>query len=286
MTVALLALVASGAFGAASAHGAFPGDNGDIVFTELFFLGGQTGTLHSIAPDGTDEHQILSDAGFASFSADGETLVYSCDSRLCTSNPEGKNRKKLPKVGKVRQRWPGFDRSGKRLVFVADSGDLMVSKANGKKAKRVPGSGNAWQPEFFPTGDRIVFSKKVGKSRGIYTVRANGKGLKRITKAPATRGDFNPSVSPDGKLIAFERHDAEGGGTAQVLTVQPNGTGEKEVLVNAGTPAFSPDGKKLAFQSIGPSSTYRIGVADADGANRTEISTVELALLPAWQPLP
>jgi Tol biopolymer transport system component len=269
---------------AASAQAAFPGDNGRIVFTEFFFLGGLQGGLNTVEPDGTGEDFIVPDAGMPAFSADGKTLVYACDSRLCRADPDGKDRHKFVQVGE-RQRWPGFDRSGRRLVFVADSGSLMVARANGRRARRVRGAGHAWQPEFFNTGDRIVFSKKVGKSREIYSIRRDGSDLTRITKAPKRTVDVNPSVSPDGKRIAFERHRSKGATTARVLTVRPNGKGEKELLDNAGTPAYSPDGQRIAFQSIDRGFRY-VGVANADGSDRADITENDAATLPAWQPLP
>jgi TolB protein len=282
-----LAAAVAAAVLAAPAGASFPGKNGEIVFS----TSGQYSELGLVNPDGSGATTLPlgGNNAFPSFSADGDVLVFSCGARLCTSNPDGTGKAKLPDSGPGDQRWPGFSRNGKLLTFVQGQGTLMIANANGKHAIEIPDAGKAWQPEFFPKGDKIVFSKAVGKEREIYSINADGSDLTRISKAKEGFIDVNPSVSPSGKRIVFERHRKSGAVTAAVWSIKADGSDGKAILKEAGTPTFSPTGQEIAYQSVGEgASTSSIGVADKNGADAKEITSTDLfdfAALPAWQPL-
>ena len=290
LVLGLGAAIAAALF-ASPASASFPGSNGEIVFN----TNGPNSELGVVQPDGSGATTLTGQLGaevtfgFPSFSADGQTLVFSCGIGLCTSQPDGSKAKQIAS-GDQRLRWPGFSADGKLLTFVAGQGTLMIANANGKHAIEVPDAGKAWQPEFFPTGDKIVFSKKVKKGREIYSINADGSDLTRISKTRKGFIDVNPSVSPNGGRIVFERHRKGGAVTAFVWSIKPNGKGAKRILRAAGTPTFSPDGALIAYQSIGEGAQESsIGIADRTGANPrviTSTATFPFASLPAWQPLP
>ena len=64
---------------------------------------------------------------------------------------------------------------------------------------------------------------------------------RRLTKNPAE--DTSPNVSPDGKLVAF-RSERDGGG---VYLIGADGNGERLLVSGGRNPAFSPDGKAVAY---------------------------------------
>jgi dipeptidyl aminopeptidase/acylaminoacyl peptidase len=99
------------------------------------------------------------------------------------------------------------------------------------------------EPSFAPDGRAIVFVR----DGDVFTVRADGSGLRRLTNGPTL--DSAPSVSPTGRVVVFERRASEGapadlytvganGGSARALTSTPDDEHEA---------SFSPDGKAIVF---------------------------------------
>jgi Tol biopolymer transport system component len=115
----------------------------------------------------------------------------------------------------------------------------------------------------------------------------NGKATgQELQKKPLTSGTASfdsPSISPDGKWIAFVdqghiyKMPSEGGTSVQ-LTFS-NAT--------ESSPAWSPDGKRIAFGSnVG--GAYKDWVGDADGTNRRQFARTQLSANPSgavtWSP--
>jgi Tol biopolymer transport system component len=101
---------------------------------------------------------------------------------------------------------------------------------------------------------------------GLAVMNSDGSG-----RRPLAGGElgFEPSISPDGRQIAFSRNTDVGVTSIYVMNV--DGTGTTEVaqgLVFNPTPRWSPDGCEIAFawshgdQQIGP----RISIVNADGS--------------------
>ena len=84
-------------------------------------------------------------------------------------------------------------------------------------------------PDWSPDGARIAFTGETntGFTSGTYTVKLDGSGLKRITRAPPSWEDRSPRWSPDGKTLLFIRHN-------RIYTVKSSGGGLRRLLT---TPA-------------------------------------------------
>lgn len=128
----------------------------------------------------------------------------------------------------------------------------------------------AVNPTPTPAAD-IAFAGVVEGRPGIYAMRADGTGVRALTKDPGERID--PSWSPDGTNLAFGS-DRDGDLEIYVLNVA---TGEERQVTNDPaddtSPAWSPDGTKLVFvsQRDGNTDLYWIG-ADGDESRGSEIT--------------
>jgi Tol biopolymer transport system component len=99
------------------------------------------------------------------------------------------------------------------------------------------------QPAFSPDGRTIAFVR----GGDIYAMRADGSGQHQLTSGPELDG--RPIVSPNGRLVVFERRSAEGT-PRDLYTVRVMGGGLHPL---AATPdddheaAFAPDGRAVVF---------------------------------------
>jgi Tol biopolymer transport system component len=102
------------------------------------------------------------------------------------------------------------------------------------------------QAALSPSRTRIAFAGAGQGRQGIWVMRADGRGQRRITNRA---GDGEPTWSPDGKRIAFRRDQ----GASFDLWVVPAAGGSARRLFGGRvtselTPDWSPNGRQIAFQ--------------------------------------
>jgi Tol biopolymer transport system component len=116
----------------------------------------------------------------------------------------------------------------------------------------------------------------------LYTIRADGSGLRRIAGTPQQAS--HPRLSPDGMRIAFV---GSNGGGDDIYTIKLDGTDLVRITRGPGNsrfPAWSPDGGHLAFGSD-RDGNWEIYTAGADGTNPARLTTNPADdNLPSWSP--
>lgn len=188
---------------------------------------------------------------------------------------------------------PAWSPDGRQILFVHDAGLQSMYREVPKARSHHPvelyvmdrDGGNrhllrhlepvissaAWPPD----GKTIALSAMSSSGfPGLFLLPADGQGEPRLLIR-------NAWTSPDGKKIAFSLN--EGRGEWSVHVANADGTGDVELTdpaLGGGSPAWSPDGKHIAFDQFG----LHVFVMDADGSHRRQIATDGLwsCAHPSW----
>jgi TolB protein len=143
-------------------------------------------------------------------------------------------------------------------------------------------AGHVSSPSLRPNGAaRILFTAETGANIDIYSARADGSDIVRLTDY--IHDDILPVWSPDGTQIAFQ---SERTGDNDIYVMDADGSNERRLTTSDyfdGQPTWSPDGSHIAFASS-RSGRYQIWVMDANGNNPHQLTNVLGALYPSWSP--
>jgi TolB protein len=276
----VIGLAATGvmALGAATASATFPGSNGRIAF-EAFIEETESLEIFTANPKGGDVQQL-------------------------TSNPN------------VFSELPDWSPDGQKIAFQADRQNanepvqIHVMNADGSDVTELTrGPGFHGFPAWSPDAASLAIAADWGDHpalQGIWIIPASDPGgvtqqeARRVTTLPADfRGeDVEPQFSPDGSSIVFTRFKSAR--KSAIHRVGIDGTGLERLTkwrLNASDPDWSPNGKKIAFDSgdFGGETDGggNIHVMRADGSKRKKLTDhrrlrkgdpFKLANNPVWSP--
>jgi len=128
------------------------------------------------------------------------------------------------------------------------------------------------EPGFYPSGQSIAFDRASGPTGegDLFSIRLDGSGLRRLTDGPAR--EQGPTVSPNGRQIAFTCGPAGGNERIEdVCSIRPDGSHRRLLTrklkqgAEPFAPDFSPSGRKIAF-TLGPGTAADVFTMGADGS--------------------
>src|SRR5436190_3421027 len=305
--VAVLLIAAAGTAVAVPAGAAGP-TNGKVAFARD---PDGAADLFTMNPDGTGLAHIGNGENIK-FSPTGTRVASACRNgghiAVCTANPDGTGLTHVvPNTGGLTDPPTDFypnawSPDGRLLLIDGGAGlsqagiGIYTMRPDGTHLTRVTSSATEQIPYGFSSDQsKILFLQtNPDGSNDLFVVRADGTGLTRLNPATIALDCCLPPQArwaPDGRSIVFEGFAAgSGGGSGTALyTVRPDGSRLHRITApgrNAIQPAWSPNGRWIAFVSYGGFGIPRLELVHPDGTGQHKVTSPSegFASDPVWSP--
>jgi len=183
---------------------------------------------------------------------------------------------------------PTFSPDGSHIAFAWNGGaagggnqfDLYVKSLGSERLLRLTHQPAEWiTPAWSPDGSSIAFVRQMEEEApGIFLISALGGPERSIVSQQVAVGlGWQISWSPDGRELAYEAYGPHG--DPQVFIVELDSLKRRPLApapqcLEAGQPAFAPDGKQLALVCILSSGVYGIDVVQLPHGPLRQLATI------------
>jgi Tol biopolymer transport system component len=237
--------------------------------TEIYLIDGVGGNPRRLTTNTVGD-------GFPALSPDGRRLVFESNRRRAAGDPLNisdlfvMNSDGTDEVWLIRGSSPSWSPDGRLVAFHASA------SGTGRPIKTDPGAA---------TSDSDIFVVNVSDVR-------RDRDRRNLTNNPSAIDD-DPDWSPDGRTIVFTSHvvtdDPNNSATAEIYATSADGTGQPRRLTDNGeeerAPAWSPDGRRIAFSCRRGGSDFEICVMNANGSGQVQVTDNAVGdLTPSWSP--
>lgn len=258
--------------------------------TIAFLSIGASRELRVMNADGSGERVIARNATPPSWSPDGRWIAFSrlLNGQIYVVGADGSGLRRL--THDLRANFdPVWAPDGRKLVYTGAAfqeadWNLYVVNADASGQRLLTQrllTRRGEQPAWSPDGRRIAFVSRRDGASAIYTINADGSGLRRVA---ADSGPSGPVWSHDGQRLVFVRRDA---GPSEIYVVNADGSSERRLTKAPGfdtVPVWSPDDRKLAFARE-RDGNWEIYVMNADGSGQRNLTRSPAAdSNPVWSP--
>lgn len=192
-----------------------------------------------------------------------------------------------------------------KLAFVR-GGNIWIAGSDGANARQLTHSRKDRGPAVSPDGNWVAFYSGVGEKTGfgqVFLIPSQG-GIIQQFRHPEIQGGEHPAFSPDGKSLLFVglsdlKVKKEGGSELSFATMSlsladlASGavrriTSKPKTLLDTGyvysNPAFSPDGRLIAYQESGSDVSGGFVVLNLQGQRIFRFPNNSREATPYWRP--
>ena len=184
---------------------------------------------------------------------------------------------------------PALSPDGRSFVFVSDHGgtpDIWLRQVSGGEPVRLTND-EAEESDlaFAPDGERIYFARIGTSQPSIWQVGVLGGEPRKVID-----GGRRPSLSRDGRNLAYLSEDSDGSGRVSIRVMELGG-GSARTLVpgirqgRTPLPAWSPDGRQLAYSANELFGPLLVFVVDVETGQQRQVSRLPTGSNDSGQPV-